>query len=97
MTQYEIWIGCKPALTHLRVWAYLAYVKHLKIDKLGARFGRYIFIGYPKETKRYYFYFADEQKVFVSLRVVFLKKNFLKEGINASKVELKKVQQVELT
>ena len=51
-TPYEIWTGCKPALTHLRVWGCPAYVKCLKIDKLRTRSNRCNFIEYPKETKR---------------------------------------------
>ena len=96
-TPYEIWIGCKPGLSHLRIWSCPAYVKYLKTDKLGARSDRCNFIGYLKEIKGYYFYIADEQKVFVNLRTVFLEKKFLGEGINASKVDLEEVQQVEPT
>ena len=65
-TLYKIWTGRKSVLSHLRVWRCLAYVKHLKTDKLGLKFDRCLFIGYPKETKRYYFYLAAEQKMFVS-------------------------------
>ena len=68
-----------------------AYVKHLKIDKLEAKFDKYIFIKYLKKTKGYYFYLADEQKVFISLRVVFLEKKFFGERINGSKIELEEV------
>ena len=64
----------KPRLSHLKVCGCLAYVKYLKIDKLEAKSDKYNFIGYPKKTKGYYFYLADEQKVFVSLRAVFLGK-----------------------
>ena len=92
---YEIWIGRKPVLSHLRVWGCLTYVKHLITDKLGPRSDKCNFIGYPKETKGYYFYFADEQKVFVSLKAIFLEKEFLSEGTVASKVELDEVRQVE--
>ena len=45
--------------------------------------------------KGYFFYHADEQKVFVSLKATFLEKEFLSEGTIASKVELDEVQQVE--
>ena len=72
------------------------YVKCLKIDKLGVRSDKYIVIRYPKETKGYYFYLADKQKMFVSFRIVFLKKKKFEERINASKVKLVKVQRVEL-
>ena len=51
-----------------------------------------LFHRYPKETKGYYFYLADEQKVFVSLKAIFLKKEFLGEGTVTSKVELEEVR-----
>ena len=57
---YEIWTGCKSVLLHLRVWGCLTYVKHLKINKLGSRSDTYLFIGYPKEIKGYYFCLAEE-------------------------------------
>ena len=59
-TPHEIWTGCKPVLSHLRVWGCPTYVKYLKTDKLGPRFDRYLFIGYPKKTKGYYFYLATK-------------------------------------
>ena len=89
---YEIWIGRKPVLSHLRVWGCPAYVKHLITDKLGPRSDKYNFRGYPKEIKGNYFYLADEQKVFVSLKTIFLEKKFLGEGTVASKVELDEVR-----
>ena len=51
--------------------------------------------GIPKETKDYYFYQSDEQKLFISNRAIFLEKEFLGEGTNNSDVELEKVHQVE--
>ena len=95
---HKIWTGRKLVLSHLRIWEYPTYVKYLKMDKLRARSDKYIFIGYLKETKGYYFYLADEQKVFVSSKAHFLEKEFFSEGISASKIELDKVRQVkELT
>ena len=85
-------------LSHLRVWGSSAYVKHLKTDKLGSRSDKYLFIGYPKKSRGYYFYLTEEQKMFVSSRAVFLKKKFLKEGIDATNIELDEVWQIkELT
>ena len=43
----------------------------------------------------YYFYHPTEQKMFVSSKRHFLKKEFLSEGISASKIELDEVRQVE--
>ena len=87
---YEIWSGCKPVLSHLRVWGCLIYVKHLKIDMFGPRSNKYLFIGYLKETKQYYFYLADKQKVFVSFRIVFLeKKKNLEKGLIPLRLNLR--------
>ena len=68
---YEIWIGRRPVLSYLMIWGCPTYVKCLITDKLGPRSDKCNFIEYPKETKGYYFYLADEQKVFVSLRQSF--------------------------
>ena len=81
--------------SHLRIWGCLAYVKYLKTNKLESKSDKYLFVGYPKETKGYYFYLADEQKVFVSNRTVFLEKKILGEETNASKIELDEVRLVE--
>ena len=59
-TLYEIWIGYKKVLSDLKVWGCSAYVKYLKIDKLRFKSSKYLFIGYPKEIKGYYFYLAEE-------------------------------------
>ena len=53
-------------------------------------------MGYPKETKGYYFYHPDEQRLFVGLRAIFLEKEFLGEGTVASKIEFGEIQQVEV-
>ena len=51
--------------------------------------------GALKRSKNIFFYHVDEQKVFISLKITFLEKEFLDEGTVASKVELDEVQQVE--
>ena len=78
--------------SHFRVWGCLAYVKCLKIDKLEPRSDRCLFVRYPKEIKGYYFYHPEEQRLFVNLRTIFLKKKFLGKETIAAKVELSKVQ-----
>ena len=94
-TPYEIWMGRKPVLAHLRVWGYLAYVKRLLTDKLGPRSDKCLFIGYPKESKGYYFYNTEEQKLFVSVRATFLEKEYLTGSAKAN-VELNEVRQEEV-
>ena len=93
-TLYEIWTGRKPVLSHLRIWGCLAYVKCLKIDKLGPKSDRCLFIGYLKKIKRYYFYVATKQKIFVSSWIIFLEREFFGERANACKIELDEVHEV---
>ena len=59
-TPYEIWTGRKPTISHLRVWGCPAYFKRLESDKLGPKSDRCLFVGYPKESKGYYFYLPEE-------------------------------------
>ena len=91
-TPYEIWSKKKPSLSHMKVWGCPAYVKRTVSDKLDAKFDKFLFVGYPKETMGYYFYNPLEQKVFVSKHAVFLEKEFLLKGESGSKIELDEVQ-----
>nr|GFC00214.1 hypothetical protein [Tanacetum cinerariifolium] len=65
-TPYEIWHGKAPNLSYLKVWGCEAYAKHDSADKLHQRSVKCIFVGYPKETMGYYFYFPPENKVIVA-------------------------------
>ena len=49
-------------------------MKQIESDKLGDKSKKCLFMGYPKETKEYYFYNPSEQKVFVSKHATFLEK-----------------------
>ena len=91
-TPYEIWMGRKPMLAHLRIWGCPTYVKRLLTDKLGPRSDKCHFIGYPKESKGYCFYDTKEQKLFVSVRATFLEKEYLTGSAKAN-VELYEVRQ----
>ena len=61
-TPYEMWYNKKPVLAHIKIWGCPAYVKHIESDKLGAKSEKCLFVGYPKETRGYYFYNPSEQK-----------------------------------
>jgi hypothetical protein len=73
-TPYEIWTGKSPSLSFLKVWGCDADVKHLMPTKLEPRSDKCVFMGYPRETKGYYFYNRQENKVFVAPNAVFLEK-----------------------
>ena len=83
---YEMWYNKKPVLAHIKIWGCPAYVKHIESEKLGARSERYLFMGYPKETRGYYFYNPLEQKVFVSKHATFLEKEFLLKESSGSEI-----------
>ena len=92
-TPYEIWCGRKPSLNHLRVWGCHVYVKRDGLDKLGARSYKCHFVGYPRETKGYYFYYPLEKKVFVSRHAIFLENEILLGKGSGSKIELDEAQE----
>jgi hypothetical protein len=92
-TPYEIWTEKHPGLSLLKVWRCEAYVKHLMSDKLTPKLDKCFFVGYPRETKRYYFYNKTEGKVFVARNGVFMEKEFLSKGVSGSMVQLEEIQE----
>ncbi|GJU26190.1 retrotransposon protein, putative, ty1-copia subclass [Tanacetum coccineum] len=68
-TPYEIWHGKVPNLSYLKVWGCEAYVKRDSADKLQQRSVKCIFVGYPKETMGYYFYFPSKNNVIVAREI----------------------------
>jgi hypothetical protein len=62
-------------------------------DKLTPKSDKCFFVGYPRESKRYYFYNKAEGKVFVACNGVFLEKEFLSKVLSGSKVQLEKIQE----
>nr|GEX32405.1 hypothetical protein [Tanacetum cinerariifolium] len=77
-TPYEVWHGKAPKLSYLKVWGCEALVKRdtlTKHNKLEPRSIKCIFIGYPKETMRYSFYYPPENKVLVARNAEFLENN----------------------
>src|SRR6516162_1537027 len=87
-TPYEIWTGKKPSFSFMRIWGCEAYVKCLDSQKLQPKSDKCLFVGYPKETKGYYFYHPQDNKVIVVLHAVFLEREFINVMNNGRKVEL---------
>ncbi|KAK8544330.1 hypothetical protein V6N13_100559 [Hibiscus sabdariffa] len=71
-TPHEMWTGRRPNMSFMKIWGCKAYVKHQMSTKLEPKSEKCTFVGYPKETKGYYFY--NENKVFVARTGVFLEK-----------------------
>ncbi|KAK8502801.1 hypothetical protein V6N12_073851 [Hibiscus sabdariffa] len=88
---HEMWTGRSPNMSFLRIWGCKAYVKHQMSTKLEPKSQKCTFVGYPKETKGYYFY--NENKMFVDRTGVFLEKEFLTNSGKGRNIELEEVQQ----
>nr|GEV35530.1 retrotransposon protein, putative, Ty1-copia subclass [Tanacetum cinerariifolium] len=88
-TPYEIWHGKAPNLSYLKVWGCEAYVKRDSADKLHQRSVKCIFVGYPKETMGYYFYFPPENKVIVARYGNFLERYFISQKFSGRDNDLK--------
>ena len=54
-TPYKIWTGKTPSLSFIKIWGCEPYVKRQISDKLAPKSDKCLFVGYPKETKGYYF------------------------------------------
>ncbi|KAL4295903.1 hypothetical protein GQ457_12G010770 [Hibiscus cannabinus] len=65
-TPHEMWTGKRPNMSFMKVWGCKAYEKHHMSTKLEPKSHKFMFVGYPKETKGYYFFNPKENKVFVA-------------------------------
>ncbi|GJY09610.1 retrovirus-related pol polyprotein from transposon TNT 1-94, partial [Tanacetum coccineum] len=83
-TPYEIWHGKAPKLSYLRVWGCEALMKRDTPDKLDPRSIKCIFMGYPKETMGYYFYYPLKNKIFVARNVEFFENNLMVQEASGS-------------
>ncbi|KAL4272942.1 hypothetical protein GQ457_13G017820 [Hibiscus cannabinus] len=90
-TPHEICTGRRPNMSFMMVWGCKAYVKHQMSTKLEPKSQKCTFVGYPKETKGYYFY--NENKVLVARTGVFLEKQFLSNKGKGRNIELEELQQ----
>jgi hypothetical protein len=71
-TPYKAWHGRKPAVSHLRVFDCLAFVKESgHIDKLDDRSTPGVFIGYAESSKAYCILDPGTQRVRTTCDVVF--------------------------
>ena len=87
-TPHELWTGRKPSLQHLRIFGCPGYVLKGKTEKMESCTKTCIFVGYPKETKLYYFYSPSDLKVFVSTNAKFLEKDYMNDFVPRSEIVL---------
>ena len=91
-TPYELWFGKAPKMSYLKIWGCEVFVKRPTSDKLDPKADKCFFVGYPKETKGYYFYYQSENKIVVSRFGTFLESKFLEKGSSGSNVILEEIQ-----
>ncbi|GJX63151.1 retrotransposon protein, putative, ty1-copia subclass [Tanacetum coccineum] len=91
-TPYELWYGKVPNLSYLKVWGCEALVKRDTPDKLQQRSVKCIFIGYPKETMGYYFYFPPENKIVVARYAEFFEKSLITQEVSGRAIDLEEIQ-----
>ena len=83
-------------LSFIRIWGCQVYVRKLMSDKLDPKSEKCIFVGYPKETRGYYFYNPDENKIFVARRGTFLEEEFISQRVVGNKIDLDEVRDPEI-
>ncbi|GJX89571.1 putative reverse transcriptase domain-containing protein [Tanacetum coccineum] len=90
-TPYKVWHGQAPKLSYLKVWGCEALVKRdtlTKPNKLEPRSIKCIFVGYPKETMGYSFYYPPKNKVLVSRNAEFLENSLITQEASGSLEDL---------
>nr|GEW70864.1 retrotransposon protein, putative, Ty1-copia subclass [Tanacetum cinerariifolium] len=88
-TPYELWHRKVPNLSYLKVWGCEAHVKRHTSDKLQQISVKCIFVGYPKETMGYYFYYPPENKIVIERYADLLEKDFILQKESGRIVKLK--------
>jgi transposase InsO family protein len=93
-TPYELWLGKAPNLSFLKIWGCEAYVKRLMSTKLEPKADKCFFIGYPRETKGYYFWHKSTNRILVENGAIFLENEFLQRlKSSGSSVTLEETQE----
>nr|GEW44120.1 hypothetical protein [Tanacetum cinerariifolium] len=95
-TPYKVWHRKAPKLSYLKFWGCEALVKRdtlTKPDKLEPKSIKCIFIGYPKETMGYSFYYPPENKVLVAQNTEFLENSLIDQEVSVSLEDLKIIQE----
>ena len=67
-------------------------VKRQISEKLAPKSDKYLFVGYLKETKGYYFYNSSENKVFVARNAILLEREHISKGTIRSKIQFDEIR-----
>ncbi|GJZ05540.1 retrotransposon protein, putative, ty1-copia subclass [Tanacetum coccineum] len=83
-TPCKIWHGIALKFPYLRVWGCEALAKQDTPDKLDPRSIKCVFVGHPKETMGYYFYYPLENKIFVAQNAEFFENSLMVQEVSGS-------------
>ena len=87
-THHELWTGKRTTLNHIRIWGCPSHVLDKESTKWDPCSEVCMFVGYPRETKKDYFYNLKENNVLVSTNATFLDKSYIQDFKSRSKVML---------
>ncbi|KAA0066736.1 gag/pol protein [Cucumis melo var. makuwa] len=87
-TPFKLWRGCKPSLSHFRIWGCPKHMLVTNPKKLEPRLRLCQFVGYPKETRSGLFFDPQENRVFVSTNATFLEEDHMRDHKPRSKLVL---------
>nr|GFB64098.1 hypothetical protein [Tanacetum cinerariifolium] len=88
----SFWDYALESATRILNMGYEALVKRDTPDKLQQKSVKCIFIGYPKETMGYYFYFPPENKIVVARYAEFFEKNLITQKVSERDIDLEEIQ-----
>lgn len=73
-TPYEVWTGCKPDISHLRIFGsrVMVHVAKEKRQKWDKKSDKQILVGYPEDIKGYRVYCPITKKVSTSRDVIIM-------------------------
>ncbi|XP_047946476.1 uncharacterized protein LOC125192849 [Salvia hispanica] len=69
------------------------FVKKQMTDKLESKSEKCYFVGYPKQTRGYEFYYPGDHKVIISRSVTFLEDNYVLKEQGHNIVDLEEIQE----
>ncbi|GJS01306.1 retrotransposon protein, putative, ty1-copia subclass [Tanacetum coccineum] len=98
-TLYEVWHGQAPKLSYLKVWGCETLIKRdtlTKPENLEPKSIKCIFVGYPKETMGYSFYYPPENKVLVAQNAEFLENSLIPQEASGSLEDLEIIQEEDM-
>nr|GEY56305.1 retrotransposon protein, putative, Ty1-copia subclass [Tanacetum cinerariifolium] len=79
-------------IIHTDVWGCKALVKWDMLDKLQQRSVKCIFIGYPRKTMGYYFYFPPKSKIIIARYIEFFEKSLITQEVSGRAIDLEEIQ-----